>query len=418
MQRILLCLTIMMLTVGLASARPADSAEPADSARRAHARSYDVWVPAAGAAFATATSTVARGAYPRGFGVTETAAGPDRGMGYIRFAPVALPWVMKAFGSPTRSSWGRMAVSQGLSAAIMIASVEGLKHSVSSLRPDGSDKRSFPSGHTAIAFMGATMTAHELAPRSPLYALGAFALASAVAAERVLDGHHYPTDVVAGAGLGILSTEIGYWIGDRIFGDRGLQLSEPPLTENLNLSYLQLSTGLLLPLGRIDCGPDRISRLPALSVSVRGGLAIGDNWGLAVETGLLSMPLVVKSGVSETYVKNLSSINFGLGPYMAFTLSRCFTLNVEATAGYRVNFGLNTVGDAMTASGGTPTGRIGFGGALRLSDRFRCNANAGWELSSYKFTLHPSDYYSIKADQTVKSLTSSILFSVSATYDL
>jgi membrane-associated phospholipid phosphatase len=59
---------------------------------------------------------------------------------------------------------------------------------------------SFPSGHAAMAFATATCLAAAL----PRWTVPFFLVAAAVAAERVLENAHYLSDVVAGAGLGIL----------------------------------------------------------------------------------------------------------------------------------------------------------------------------------------------------------------------
>jgi undecaprenyl-diphosphatase len=64
---------------------------------------------------------------------------------------------------------------------------------------------SFPSGHAATSFAGATMLAHFL-PRQRLLL---YALAVAIAYSRVYVGVHYPVDVLAGAALG---TAVG-WAG-------------------------------------------------------------------------------------------------------------------------------------------------------------------------------------------------------------
>jgi membrane-associated phospholipid phosphatase len=58
---------------------------------------------------------------------------------------------------------------------------------------------SFPSGHSATAFGFATGACTELPPLAPVL----LPLAGAVAYSRVHTGVHYPSDVVAGAAIGV-----------------------------------------------------------------------------------------------------------------------------------------------------------------------------------------------------------------------
>ena len=71
------------------------------------------------------------------------------------------------------------------------------------------DEFSFPSGHTASVFLVMTLLSHFF--QVPAIQIGTFAWASMVGVARVYLGVHYPTDVLAGALLGILSAEIGMW---------------------------------------------------------------------------------------------------------------------------------------------------------------------------------------------------------------
>jgi undecaprenyl-diphosphatase len=59
---------------------------------------------------------------------------------------------------------------------------------------------SFPSGHAATSFAGATVLARYLPGRWPVL----FLLATAIAFSRVYVGVHYPSDVLGGAVLGVL----------------------------------------------------------------------------------------------------------------------------------------------------------------------------------------------------------------------
>lgn len=94
--------------------------------------------------------------------------------------------------------------------AIMSASVFGLKAFTQQERPDGSDLNSMPSGHTAQAFLAASILHTELRHKSQWYGVGAYSIATSVAAIRVLKNKHWESDVFVGAGIGILSSHVAY----------------------------------------------------------------------------------------------------------------------------------------------------------------------------------------------------------------
>ena len=94
---------------------------------------------------------------------------------------------------------------------INAAAVHGLKNNLKVVRPDGSPY-SFPSGHTANAFLGAHMAYKEFKDSSPVLAYSGYALAGFVAASRVYNNRHWVADVAAGAGFGILSVELSYLV--------------------------------------------------------------------------------------------------------------------------------------------------------------------------------------------------------------
>ena len=103
----------------------------------------------------------------------------------------------------------------------MGATVKGLKWSVNRTRPNG-EEESFPSGHTAKAFMGATLLAHEYGNRSVWIPIAGYTVATATGVMRVLNNWHYTSDVLVGAAVGILTAELAYWATDAIFNDRKL----------------------------------------------------------------------------------------------------------------------------------------------------------------------------------------------------
>jgi hypothetical protein len=85
-----------------------------------------------------------------------------------------------------------------------------LKDQTHILRPDGSDFQSFPSAHTTAAFMAAEFLHMEYQDKSPWISVAGYAMATTVASIRMLENRHWLSDVLAGAGIGILSTRITY----------------------------------------------------------------------------------------------------------------------------------------------------------------------------------------------------------------
>ena len=74
---------------------------------------------------------------------------------------------MKLAGVQSRSSWKELAVSNVFSAALMAGFVNSLKYTTRETRPDNTSNNSFPSGHTATAFMCATILHKEYGMKSP-----------------------------------------------------------------------------------------------------------------------------------------------------------------------------------------------------------------------------------------------------------
>jgi membrane-associated phospholipid phosphatase len=77
-------------------------------------------------------------------------------------------------------------------------------------RPDTKELTSFPSGHTAQAFAAATFMAREYGHKNIWYSIGAYTVATGVGAMRVMNNRHWVSDVLVGAGIGILSTNLAY----------------------------------------------------------------------------------------------------------------------------------------------------------------------------------------------------------------
>lgn len=134
----------------------------------------------------------------------------------MQHAPMASVFVLRACGVESQSaSWTELAATAAASYVVAAGTTYALKHTIHEWRPDDSDRRSFPSGHATFAFAGATTFRHEYGHLSPWVTVGGYSLAALVAADRVRRDRHYAHDVLAGAAIGTLSTELTYYIKKR-----------------------------------------------------------------------------------------------------------------------------------------------------------------------------------------------------------
>jgi membrane-associated phospholipid phosphatase len=129
---------------------------------------------------------------------------------YLQFVPAGMVYLMDVMGNRSKNDLLNRSLLLAKSELMMLVAVRVLKKTVYELRPDGNDNRSFPSGHTSQAFVAATFLHYEYGKKSMWYSVGGYAIASSVAVLRVLNNRHWTSDVLVGAGIGILSTNISY----------------------------------------------------------------------------------------------------------------------------------------------------------------------------------------------------------------
>jgi len=121
------------------------------------------------------------------------------GEGWVEGGLAVGSWSLGALTNDLRmSEFGRDATESLLTATILVT---GLKYAVGRERPDGSNRQSFPSGHSITAFCFAPIVTKyggwELG--IPAYLFG-----TVTCLARVQGYHHYMSDVLAGATLGIV----------------------------------------------------------------------------------------------------------------------------------------------------------------------------------------------------------------------
>lgn len=173
---------------------------------------------------------------------------------YTQFFGPVMTVGLKLGGYEGRSDWGRLLASAGMSYAIMAGFVNGIKYTAKEMRPDGSSANSWPSGHTATSFVGATILHKEYGlTRSPWFSIAGYGVATATGIMRVLNNRHWISDVMSGAGIGIMSTELGYALGDILFKGNGL-LRNDLISDSENPSFFAISMGLGLGTKNIGFG--------------------------------------------------------------------------------------------------------------------------------------------------------------------
>jgi hypothetical protein len=131
---------------------------------------------------------------------------------YIQYLPVVSVYGLNIAGVKPKHDYIDRTLIVAASYLSMGIMVNGLKYTIRSPRPDSHANNSFPSGHTATAFMGAELVRLEYWDASPWYGIAAYSLATSVGLMRIYNERHWATDILAGAGAGILSARIGYWL--------------------------------------------------------------------------------------------------------------------------------------------------------------------------------------------------------------
>ncbi len=131
---------------------------------------------------------------------------------FAQYAPFMSVYAFNAMGIQGKNNFKDRTIILGTAYLIMGSTVYGLKKITRIERPDGSSNNSFPSGHTATAFMGAEFLWQEYKDVSIWYGITGYAVAVGTGTFRIYNDRHWLTDVVTGAGIGILSTKIAYWL--------------------------------------------------------------------------------------------------------------------------------------------------------------------------------------------------------------
>lgn len=187
-----------------------------DTVRRLHVKPWALVAPVAAITYGALTFAVhplRRVDYYIQGETTRTGANfHSTAESYFQFGPIVMVYGLNLVGVSGKNTFIDRTALLALSSGILGATGYATKHLTHRLRPNGDDYLSFPSGHTGIAFMGAEFLAQEYTDKSPIYTVIGYTFATTTGVFRLYNRDHWFSDVVAGAGYGILSTKISYLV--------------------------------------------------------------------------------------------------------------------------------------------------------------------------------------------------------------
>lgn len=289
---------------------------------------------------------------------------------YLQYVPLAALLGMKIGGVEGRSSWTRLLTSDVFSAAIMASAVNALKYTTKVTRPDGKDNRSFPSGHTATAFMAATMFSKEYGYRSPWYSVGAYGIATATGLMRIATNKHWLSDVMTGAGIGILSTELGYYLTDLIFRDKGLMHNMPAdndFESDKTPSFAGLYMGFNVPVGNYEL--DRHTSLKTSSGSTSGfeGAHFFNPYvGVGGRFTISDLAFILND--NEAQSETFSFTTLSTGAYFSYPITSRLAIGAKVLGEYTWYQSLNLTLGKVPANSGFGLG-TGLSATVRVKPR-------------------------------------------------
>jgi len=128
---------------------------------------------------------------------------------YFYFAPIAEMYVADLVGVRAKNHWFDQSKNLLMTMALNQIITSSFKQLLNKTRPNG-EHHSMPSGHTSSAFATATVLQEEFKSTSPILAYSGFAFSTTTGTLRVINNKHWLSDVLVGAGIGILSAKIIY----------------------------------------------------------------------------------------------------------------------------------------------------------------------------------------------------------------
>jgi len=151
---------------------------------------------------------------------------------YLQFVPLAAVFGLKAAGVKSRSDLPNQIAIMVKAEFLMGVIVHGMKKTIRIERPTGGGMNTMPSGHTAQAFVAATILDMEYRDTSPWISVGGYVVATTTAIGRMVNNKHWISDVLIGAGIGIFSAKVVYYTHQYRWGKKNNIVILPAIYKN------------------------------------------------------------------------------------------------------------------------------------------------------------------------------------------
>ena len=222
---------------------------------------------------------------------------------YIQYIPYISAYALDWAGIESLHNTKRKTTTLATAIVLNLLVVQSLKYTVKEPRPGNKEENSFPSGHTATAFMGAHFFHKEYAHKSPFYSIGAYVLATMTGVLRQLNDRHWVSDVLVGAGLGISLTEFAYFLNDKWRDDKGIH-EIVPIERHINElkpSFIGLKLGFASLTKLRDDQQPGISAKYGSRFSTEGAYFFTKNFGVGGEIGFQSFPNTIDEDIKDKF---------------------------------------------------------------------------------------------------------------------
>jgi len=133
---------------------------------------------------------------------------------YVQYLPAVATYGLNLCGLKGKHGYRDLTNLTAASYLIAVGLMSTMKYPIDMKRPNGG-RHSFPSGHTLTAFTGAEILRREFKDY-PVVGIVGYVVAAGVGFMRIYNNKHWVSDVLAGAGVGILSTSITYWLASYV----------------------------------------------------------------------------------------------------------------------------------------------------------------------------------------------------------